>query len=102
MDKNNHPDLKPLIHATRTVGEVLKSKDIVVFESTVYPGCTEEECIPILEAASDLTVNEDFGVGYSPERINPGDRYEASIKSQRSSQAATVKPFRTYRRHMER
>ena len=74
VDKNNCPDLEPLIDATRTVGEILKSKDIVVFESTVYPGCTEEECIPILEAASDLTVNEDFGVGYSPERINPGDK----------------------------
>ena len=74
VDENNSPDLKPLIDATQTVGEILKSKDIVVFESTVYPGCTEEECIPILEAASDLSVNEDFGVGYSPERINPGDK----------------------------
>ena len=74
VDRSNRPDLKPLRDATRTVGEILKPKDIVVFEFTVYPGCTEEECIPILETASKLKVNKDFGVGYSPERINPGDK----------------------------
>lgn len=74
VDTSNLPDLEPLQTAARIVGEILKPKDIVVFESTVYPGCTEEECIPILETASSLKVNKDFGVGYSPERINPGDK----------------------------
>ncbi|WP_197060175.1 nucleotide sugar dehydrogenase [Sporocytophaga myxococcoides] len=74
IDTFNHPDLKPLIAACNTVGKVLKKGDYVVFESTVYPGCTEEDCIPILEKISGLKFNEDFKVGYSPERINPGDK----------------------------
>ncbi len=74
IDTFNHPDLKPLIAACNTVGKVLKKGDYVVFESTVYPGCTEEDCIPILERISGLKFNEDFKVGYSPERINPGDK----------------------------
>jgi len=74
VDRYNRPNLKSLHAATQTVGEILKSNDIVVFESTVYPGCTEEECIPILEKISKLRLNKDFGVGYSPERINPGDK----------------------------
>lgn len=68
------PDLTPLIRASETVGKVLKPGDIVVYESTVYPGCTEEECVPILERISAMTFNKDFFVGYSPERINPGDK----------------------------
>lgn len=74
IDETNLPDLKPLIGASRTVGKVLKKGDYVVFESTVYPGCTEEDCIPILESESGLKFPEDFKVGYSPERINPGDK----------------------------
>ena len=74
IDQYNHPDLKPLIAATKTVGEVLKKGDYVVYESTVYPGATEEDCIPVLEDISGLKFGEDFKVGYSPERINPGDK----------------------------
>ncbi|MFM6934284.1 MAG: nucleotide sugar dehydrogenase [Flavobacteriales bacterium] len=74
IDETNLPDLKPLQGASRTVGKVLKKGDYVVFESTVYPGCTEEDCIPILEEESGLKFPEDFKVGYSPERINPGDK----------------------------
>lgn len=74
VDKHNRPDLTPLYKASETVGKVLKKGDIVVYESTVYPGVTEEECIPILEKISGLKFNEDFFAGYSPERINPGDK----------------------------
>lgn len=74
IDDSNLPDLKPLTGASKTVGEVLKKGDYVVFESTVYPGCTEEDCIPILEEKSGLQFPTDFKVGYSPERINPGDK----------------------------
>ncbi len=74
VDKNNRPVLIPLIKASKTVGKVLKKGDIVIYESTVYPGATEEECIPILEKFSNLKFNTDFYAGYSPERINPGDK----------------------------
>lgn len=74
VDKNNRPDLTPLYKASETVGKVLKKGDIVVYESTVYPGVTEEECIPVLEKISGLKFNVDFFAGYSPERINPGDK----------------------------
>lgn len=74
IDEANLPDLKPLLAATKTVAQTLRKGDIVVFESTVYPGCTEEDCIPVLEEISGLKFNEDFYVGYSPERINPGDK----------------------------
>ena len=74
IDNHNLPDLKPLLGASKTVGKALKKGDIVVFESTVYPGCTEEDCIPVLEAESGLKFMQDFKVGYSPERINPGDK----------------------------
>ncbi len=74
IDENNLPDLKPLQGASKTVGNVLKKGDYVVYESTVYPGCTEEDCIPILESLSGLKFQDDFKVGYSPERINPGDK----------------------------
>ncbi|REC49612.1 nucleotide sugar dehydrogenase [Chryseobacterium pennipullorum] len=74
VDKNNRPDLTPLYKASETVGKVLSKGDIVIYESTVYPGVTEEECIPVLEKVSGLKFNEDFYAGYSPERINPGDK----------------------------
>lgn len=74
IDRHNQPDLKPLLSATRTVGKVLKPGDYVVYESTVYPGCTEEDCLPILEETSGLKAGMDFKLGYSPERINPGDK----------------------------
>lgn len=74
IDKNNRPDLTPLYKASETVGKVLKKGDIVIYESTVYPGATEEECIPVLEKFSGLKFNIDFFAGYSPERINPGDK----------------------------
>lgn len=74
IDEHNLPDLKPLLAATRTVGQVLKKGDYVVYESTVYPGCTEEDCVPLLEELSGLKYIFDFKVGFSPERINPGDK----------------------------
>ncbi|UUF14889.1 MULTISPECIES: nucleotide sugar dehydrogenase [Flavobacterium] len=74
VDRNNRPDLTPLYKASETVGKVLKKGDIVIYESTVYPGVTEEECVPVLERISGLIFNEDFFAGYSPERINPGDK----------------------------
>jgi len=73
-DKNNRPDLTPLVKASETVGKVLKDGDIVIYESTVYPGATEEDCVPVLERVSGKKMNEQFFVGYSPERINPGDK----------------------------
>ena len=74
VDNHKKPDLTPLIKASETVGKVLKKGDIVIYESTVYPGCTEDECVPILEKMSSLKFNQDFYCGYSPERINPGDK----------------------------
>jgi len=74
IDEHKRPDLTPLLRASETVGKVLKAGDIVIYESTVYPGCTEEDCVPVLEAASGLKYNCDFFCGYSPERINPGDK----------------------------
>ena len=74
VDKNNRPDLTPLYKSSETVGKVLKKGDIVIYESTVYPGVTEEECVPVLEKISGLRFNIDFFAGYSPERINPGDK----------------------------
>ncbi|WDF57128.1 nucleotide sugar dehydrogenase [Mucilaginibacter sp. KACC 22063] len=74
VDKNNRPDLTPMLKASKAVGKVLKKGNIVIYESTVYPGVTEDECAPILAAESGLTLNVDFFLGYSPERINPGDK----------------------------
>ena len=74
VDKNNRPDLTPLYKASETVGKVLSKGDIVIYESTVYPGVTEDECVPVLEKVSGLRFNKDFYAGYSPERINPGDK----------------------------
>ncbi len=79
-DKNNRPELTPLIKASQTVSEVLKKGDIVIYESTVYPGVTEDECVPILEKGSGLVFNQDFFAGYSPERINPGDKEHTVTK----------------------
>jgi UDP-N-acetyl-D-glucosamine/UDP-N-acetyl-D-galactosamine dehydrogenase len=74
INKHSQPDLTPLIKASETIGKILKKDDLVIYESTVYPGATEEDCVPILEEFSDLVFNKDFFVGYSPERINPGDK----------------------------
>ena len=79
-DKHNHPDLGPLYKASETVGKILKKGDIVIYESTVYPGVTEEECAPVLERMSGLKFNTDFFCGYSPERINPGDKLHTVSK----------------------
>ena len=80
VDANNRPDLSPLVGASKSVGKVLKKGDIVVYESTVYPGATEEDCVPVLERESGLKFNEDFFCGYSPERINPGDKEHTVTK----------------------
>ncbi|MDN5093719.1 Vi polysaccharide biosynthesis UDP-N-acetylglucosamine C-6 dehydrogenase TviB [Aliarcobacter butzleri] len=80
IDKNKRPDLTPLIKASETVGKVLKKDDIVIYESTVYPGATEEDCVPVLEKFSNLKFNIDFFCGYSPERINPGDKEHTVTK----------------------
>ncbi len=74
VDEHKVPDLKPILSASKTIGQVLKKGDFVIFESTVYPGCSEEDCLPILESVSGLKLGVDFKLGYSPERINPGDR----------------------------
>jgi UDP-N-acetyl-D-glucosamine/UDP-N-acetyl-D-galactosamine dehydrogenase len=89
VDKNNRPDLTPLIKASETVGKVIKNGDIVVYESTVYPGATEEECIPIVERESGLKFNVDFFAGYSPERINPGDKEHTVEKIKKVTSGST-------------
>jgi len=80
IDKNKRPDLTPLLKASETIGRVLKKDDIVIYESTVYPGATEEECVPVLEKTSNMKFNRDFYCGYSPERINPGDKEHTVTK----------------------
>jgi len=80
IDKHKKPDLTPLLKASESIGKVLKKDDIVIYESTVYPGATEEDCVPILEKVSGLKFNEDFFCGYSPERINPGDKEHTVTK----------------------
>src|SRR5690606_23167778 len=74
IDQYKQPDLTPLVKASETIGKVLQRGDIVIYESTVYPGATEEDCVPVLEKVSGLVFNKDFYAGYSPERINPGDK----------------------------
>ncbi|EPH08989.1 nucleotide sugar dehydrogenase [Campylobacter ureolyticus ACS-301-V-Sch3b] len=91
VDKNNRPDLTPLLKASQSVGSVLKKGDIVVYESTVYPGATEEECVPVLEKFSNLKFNEDFFCGYSPERINPGDKEHTITKIKKITSGSTNK-----------
>src|SRR5450432_4197524 len=90
-DKHNHPDLTPLYKASETVGKVLKKGDVVIYESTVYPGVTEEECAPILEKISGLVYNSDFFCGYSPERINPGDKLHTVSKILKITSGSTPK-----------
>lgn len=90
VDKNNKPDLTPLYKASETVGNILKKGDIVVYESTVFPGATEEECVPILEKTSGLKFNIDFYVGYSPERINPGDKERTVTKILKVTSGSTL------------
>ena len=89
VDKNNRPVLTPLIKASETVGKVLKKGDYVVYESTVYPGATEEDCLPVLEKVSGLKFNEDFYLGYSPERINPGDKEHTVTKIKKVTSGST-------------
>lgn len=89
IDENNHPDLTPLIKASETVGKVISVNDIVVYESTVYPGVTEEECIPVVEAVSGMKFNIDFFAGYSPERINPGDKLHSVEKIRKVTSGST-------------
>ena len=89
VDKNNNPDLSPLYGASTTVGKVISRGDIMVYESTVYPGVTEEECIPVVEKVSGLKFNEDFFAGYSPERINPGDKLHTVEKIKKVTSGST-------------
>lgn len=89
VDANNRPDLKPLWGASETVGKVISRGDIVVYESTVYPGVTEEECLPVVERVSGLKFNEDFFAGYSPERINPGDKEHTVEKIKKVTSGST-------------
>ena len=89
VDENNHPDLKPLWGASETVGKVIEKGDIVVYESTVYPGVTEEECLPVVERLSGLRFNVDFFAGYSPERINPGDKEHTVEKIKKVTSGST-------------
>lgn len=89
VDNNNHPDLHPLWSASETVGKVISNGDIVVYESTVYPGVTEEECIPVIEKVSGLKFNVDFFAGYSPERINPGDKQHTVEKIKKVTSGST-------------
>lgn len=89
VDANNRPDLKPLWGASETVGKVISKGDIVVYESTVYPGVTEEECLPVVEKVSGLKFNEDFFAGYSPERINPGDKEHTVEKIKKVTSGST-------------
>ena len=89
VDVNNRPDLRPLIGASETIGKVISKGDIVVYESTVYPGVTEEECLPVVERVSGLTFNVDFYAGYSPERINPGDKEHTVEKIKKVTSGST-------------
>jgi len=89
VDKNNRPILVPLIKASETIGKVLKKEDIVIYESTVYPGVTEDDCVPVLEKISGLQFNKDFYCGYSPERINPGDKKHTVTKIKKVTSGST-------------
>ena len=93
-DKNKRPVLTPLINASESVGKILKKGDYVIYESTVYPGVTEDECVPVLEQTSGLKLNEDFYVGYSPERINPGDKARTVTKILKVTSGSTPKAAR--------
>jgi len=90
IDEFKSPDLRPLLKASQMLGTILKKGDVVVYESTVYPGCTEEDCIPVLERASGLVFNRDFFAGYSPERINPGDKVNTLTKIRKVTSGSTA------------
>jgi UDP-N-acetyl-D-galactosamine dehydrogenase len=89
IDDHKRPDLRPLIAASTTIGNILKKGDVVIYESTTYPGCTEEDCVPVLEGVSGLKYNEDFFCGYSPERINPGDKVNTLTKIKKVTSGST-------------
>ena len=89
VDCHNRPDLTPLYKASETIGKVLKPGSIVIYESTVYPGCTEEECVPVLEKFSGMKFNQDFYCGYSPERINPGDKQHTLLNTTKITSGST-------------
>ncbi len=89
IDRFNNPDLTPLLRASETIGKTLNTGDIVIYESTVYPGCTEEDCVPVLERNSGLKFNKDFFCGYSPERINPGDKVNTLTKIKKITSGST-------------
>ncbi|PKF74301.1 nucleotide sugar dehydrogenase [Chryseobacterium sp. PMSZPI] len=91
IDKYNAPDLDPLLSASKMLGEIIKKGDIIIYESTVFPGCTEEECVPVLEKYSQLRFNKDFFVGYSPERINPGDKIHTLTSVKKVTSGSTEK-----------
>ena len=91
IDKNNSPDLSILIKATESVASILSNGNIIIYESTVYPGCTEEECVPILEKKTGLKYNKDFFCGYSPERISPGDKERSLTKIKKITSGSTIK-----------
>ncbi len=95
VDKHNRPDLTPLVRASETLGKIIKKNDVVIYESTVYPGATEEDCIPIIERISGLKFNADFFAGYSPERINPGDKEHrfTTIKKVTSGSTPAIADF---------
>ncbi|RFS23944.1 nucleotide sugar dehydrogenase [Chitinophaga silvatica] len=95
VDKHNRPDLTPLYKASETVGKALKKNDIVIYESTVYPGVTEDECVPVLEKVSGLKFNTDFFCGYSPERINPGDKEHTVVKILKVTSGSTPETAKT-------
>ena len=90
IDQFRAPDLNPLISASEMLGKILKTGDIVIYESTVYPGCTEEVCVPVLERFSNLKYNIDFFCGYSPERINPGDKLNTLTKIKKVTSGSTL------------
>ncbi|MGV3561135.1 nucleotide sugar dehydrogenase [Larkinella arboricola] len=94
VDAYKKPDLRPLLGATRAIGQVLKKGDVVIYESTVYPGCTEEDCVPVLEKESGLIFNVDFFCGYSPERINPGDKVHTLTTIQKVTSGSTPETAR--------
>ena len=101
VDKNHRPDLTPLYKASETVGKVLSKGDIVIYESTVFPGATEDECRPILERFSGLTFNQDFYLGYSPERINPGDKQHTVTKILKVTSGSTPEIAKKFNNGMD-
>ena len=100
VDKNNLPNLSYLKKASKLIGKYLNKKDLVIYESTVYPGCTEEFCIPLIEKKSNLILNKDFYCGYSPERINPGDKKKKTCTYYQSYKCFIKKRFNISKRHL--